>query len=118
MLVVIYRFSRTRGIDFGSLTLVAGLVHSILHAARYIYANMAYIMVETDAGRSGLIACFLLLFIVPPMKFEFFKARVRNASERKDTCPVLGRRDETAARCLLFLTITWYVGYNIPRTSR
>lgn len=56
---------------------MASLVHSILHAARYIYANMAYIMYETDAGRSGVIACALLLPIVLPMKFEYFRTKVR-----------------------------------------
>lgn len=75
--------SHVRLSDFGYLTLIAGLVHSILHAARYIYANTAYIMYETDAGRSGLVACLFLLFVVPPMKFEFFKAKVRKTSERK-----------------------------------
>ena len=67
--------------DFGYLTFVAGLVHSILHAARYIYANTADIMYKTDACRSGLIACFLLLPIVLPMKFELLRTNVRNAAQ-------------------------------------
>lgn len=63
--------------DFGYITLVASLVHSALHAARYVYANMAYIMYETDAGRSGVIACALMLPIVLPMRFEVFRTKVR-----------------------------------------
>lgn len=64
--------------DFGYLTLVAGLVHGVLHAARYIYADTSGMMYNTDAGRSGLIACFLLLPIVLPMRFEVFRTKVRD----------------------------------------
>lgn len=67
--------------DFGFLTFLAALVHSILHAARYIYANQTYIMYETDAGRSGLIACALLFPIVLPMRFEFMRTRVRKSAD-------------------------------------
>lgn len=76
------------GADFGYLTLLASLVHGILHAARYMYANMAYIMYETDAGRSGLVASFLLLPIVLPMKFEFFRNKVRPVADREEACLV------------------------------
>lgn len=102
--------SHARWADFGYLTLIAGLVHSILHAARYIYANMAYIMYETDAGRSGLIACLLLLFVVPPMKFEFFKTKVRKASfeKQKKSRAWPGARARRNRRIVRFL-VTYFV---------
>lgn len=62
--------------DFGYLSLVAALEHAILHCARFIYAKQAYLIYETDTGRSGVVGCILLLPIVLPMKFEFFRTKV------------------------------------------
>ena len=63
---------------------MAGVIHSILHAARYIYANEAYIMYETVAGRSVLIAFLFMFFIVLPMKFEYFRTKVRKTAEHQE----------------------------------
>lgn len=62
--------------DFGYLSLMAAFEHGILHCVRFTYANEAYIIYETDTGRSGLIGCLLLLPIVLPMKFEFLRTKV------------------------------------------
>lgn len=56
--------------------LVAAMEHAILHCARFIYAKEAFLIWSTDTGRSGLIGCLLLLPIVLPMKFEFFRTKV------------------------------------------
>ena len=62
--------------DFGQLTLVAAFVHTILHCARFTYGGQAYIIYETDTGRSGVIGCILLLPIVLPMKLECLRTKV------------------------------------------
>ena len=62
--------------DFGYLTLMAALEHGILHCTRFIYAKQAYLIYETDTGRSGVIGCLLLLPIVLPMKFDFLRTKV------------------------------------------
>eukprot|EP00752_Nemacystus_decipiens_P012303 g10908.t1 len=61
---------------FGYLTLAAGFEHGILHCIRFTVANQAWIIYETDTGRSGMVACLLLLPIVLPMKFDFFKKKM------------------------------------------
>lgn len=66
--------------DFGYLTLAAGFEHGILHCIRFTVANQAWIIYETDTGRSGMVACLLLLPIVLPMKFDFFKKKVRTTT--------------------------------------
>lgn len=48
-----------------------------LPAVQVTYANEAFLMYETDAFRSGIIAMLLLLPIVLPMKLRFFRNRVR-----------------------------------------
>ena len=63
--------------DFGSMTLVVGFEHGILHYIRLLVAGDAWIIYGMDVGRSGMVACLLLLPIVLPMKFDFFKKRVR-----------------------------------------
>lgn len=68
--------------DFGYMTLVAGFEHGIIHCIRFTVANEAWIIYETDTGRSGMAACLLLLPIVLPMKFDFFKKRVSGATQR------------------------------------
>lgn len=40
------------------------------------YASEAFLMYETDAFRSGIVAMLLLLPIVLPMRFSFFHKRV------------------------------------------
>ena len=65
----------TPAVDFGYLTLAAGFEHGILHCIRFSVANQAWIIYETDTGRSGMVACLLLLPIVLPMKFDFFKKK-------------------------------------------
>lgn len=65
--------------DFGYLTLAAGFVHGILHCVRFSVANQAWIITDMDTGRSGVVACILLLPIVLPMKFDWFKKRVRES---------------------------------------
>ena len=62
--------------DFGYLTLVAGWEHAILHCARFIVAGNAFLIYEKDTSRSGLVACVVLLPIVLPMKYDFFKKKV------------------------------------------
>ena len=59
------------------MTLVAGFEHGILHCIRFIVAGDAWIIYGMDVGRSGTVACLLLLPIVLPMKYDFFKKRVR-----------------------------------------
>lgn len=58
---------------------MAALEHGILHCARFIYAKQAYLLYQTDTGRSGVVGCLLLLPIVLPMKFELFKTKVRKS---------------------------------------
>ena len=58
---------------------MAALEHGILHCARFIYAKRAYLLYQTDTGRSGVVGCLLLLPIVLPMKFELFKTKVRKS---------------------------------------
>lgn len=41
-------------------------------------------MYETDAGRSGLIAFLFMFFIVLPMKFEYFRTKVRKTAEHQE----------------------------------
>lgn len=66
--------------DFGFLTLCAGLEHGVLHCIRFIYSHNAWLIYETDVGRSGMVGCMLLLPIVLPMKFEFFRTKVQAAT--------------------------------------
>ena len=75
--------------DFGYLTLISGYEHGLLHCARHIVAGNSELIYDTDNGRSGMVACLLLLPIVLPMKFEFFRTRVRkrgvaNSAEEVD----------------------------------
>lgn len=39
-------------------------------------ADNAELIYDTDNGRSGMVACMLLLPIVVPMKFEYFRTKV------------------------------------------
>lgn len=50
--------------------------HGLLHCARHIVASNSHLIYETDNGRSGVVGCILLLPIVLPMKFEFFRTKV------------------------------------------
>eukprot|EP00903_Cladosiphon_okamuranus_P007702 g7464.t1 len=61
---------------FGFLTLIAGVAHGCLHLARVTYASEAFLMYETDAFRSGIVAMLLLLPIVLPMRFRFFHTKL------------------------------------------
>eukprot|EP00904_Undaria_pinnatifida_P005548 jgi/Undpi1/2122/HiC_scaffold_12.g05508.m1 len=61
---------------FGYLTLVSGFEHGLLHCSRFIIARQSYLIYETDTGRSGMVACLLMLPIVLPMKFEFFRTKI------------------------------------------
>lgn len=69
-----------RETDFGYLTLISGYEHGLLHCARHIVAGSSELIYDTDNGRSGMVACLLLLPIVLPMKFEFFRTKVGNWS--------------------------------------
>ncbi|CBN78808.1 putative respiratory burst oxidase homolog protein [Ectocarpus siliculosus] len=61
---------------FGFLTLVAGWAHGVLHLARVSYADEKFLMYETHAFRSGIFAILLLLPIVLPMRFSFFRNKM------------------------------------------
>lgn len=65
--------------DFGYLSMVAALEHGLLHCLRFAHAKQQYLIYETDTGRSGVIGCLLLLPIVLPMRFEFFRTKVRES---------------------------------------
>lgn len=69
-----------RETDFGYLTLISGYEHGLLHCARHIVAGNSELIYDTDNGRSGMVACLLLLPIVLPMKFEFFRTKVGSGS--------------------------------------
>ena len=82
-------------------------MHSVLHVVRYVYADAAYILYETDACRSGLIACLLMLPIVLPMKFEFLRTKVRNVASQE--------------ACLIHNIIPWgrvFFGYIVVLNCR
>ncbi|CAN0019892.1 unnamed protein product, partial [Ectocarpus sp. 13 AM-2016] len=64
------------GTDFGFLTLVAGWAHGVLHLARVSYAGEKFLMYETHAFRSGIFAILVLLPIVLPMRFSFFRKKM------------------------------------------
>eukprot|EP00752_Nemacystus_decipiens_P012016 g10651.t2 len=61
---------------FGFLTLLAGVAHGCLHLARVVYASDTFLIYETDAFRSGIVAMLLLLPIVLPMRFSFFHKKL------------------------------------------
>ncbi|CAM9369134.1 unnamed protein product [Hapterophycus canaliculatus] len=67
---------------FGFLTLLCGVAHGILHLARVAYANEAYLMHDTNAFRSGILAMLLLFPIVLPMRFNFIRRRIAFQSRK------------------------------------
>lgn len=68
--------------DFGYLTLVSGWEHALLHCARFIISDKAFLIYETDTGRSGMVACLLMLPVVLPMRFDFFRKKVRTTKKK------------------------------------
>lgn len=118
--------------DFGYLTLAAGFEHGILHCIRFSVANQAWIIYETDTGRSGMVGCLLLLPIVLPMRFDFFKKKVRAGTNpsglRSSPCPrslggragTHGRKREYGAQTHLALCArkTWSIELSHVATGR
>lgn len=62
--------------DFGYLTLVSGWEHGILHIARFAVGKEAHLLYVTSVGRSGVIAMLMLVPIVLPMKYNYFRGKV------------------------------------------
>lgn len=62
--------------DFGYLTLVSGWEHGILHIARFAVGNEAHLLYVTNVGRSGVFAMLMLVPIVLPMKYNYFRGKV------------------------------------------
>lgn len=63
--------------DFGSLTVLFGLIHGFAHMARTIDQNLERHFIEKPMDRSGLVALFLLIPIALPMMFASLKKLVR-----------------------------------------
>lgn len=92
--------------DFGYLSLVAALEHATLHCARFIYAKNSHLIYGTDTGRSGLVGCVLLLPIVLPMKFEFFRTKVREVRRVPEIDLVYGLFSNSAIVLYMRFTIS------------
>jgi len=62
--------------DFGSLTVLLGLIHGFAHMARTVTEGLERNLIEKPMDRSGLVALFLLLPIALPMMFASLKDSV------------------------------------------
>lgn len=76
----LFRFRRTRSVetltDFGSLTVLFGLIHGFAHMARLFTEGHERKLIEKPMDRSGLVALFLLLPIALPMMFASLRSSV------------------------------------------
>lgn len=69
--------------DFGSLTVLFGLIHGLAHMARSFTEGLERKLIEKPMDRSGLVALFLLLPIAVPMMFAPLRSLV---SEPRQQC--------------------------------
>lgn len=72
--------------DFGYLTLAAGMEHGALHVIRYAIRGETDLLYTTNTGRSGVICTLLLFPVVLPMKYQWFKDRVRKDETSVGLC--------------------------------
>lgn len=63
-----------------------------------IYANEAYLIHDTNAFRSGIIAMLLLFPIVLPMRFDVIRKRVSGKSRHEMFAPLAPSSDYVLSR--------------------
>ena len=81
--------------DFGSLTVLFGLIHGFSHTARTIVQGHWQELVELPMDRSGLAAFFFLTPVAFPMIFASLKNSVSYTDTGRSRIVSWGRREET-----------------------